>query len=143
MSNLVNQAFEHNDPQAFDDLRKLMAADLITDDTGADEAVFLADKGLCEAKSAYDIGNGNGREQDIIEDLIDRETARVSVWVQENGAELVEKGMISRKKDANGRSFNLKTTPKFAEYFKIKGNAEILSKVEMSKLSEILELNKQ
>lgn len=58
-------------------------------------------------------------------------------------AELVEKGMISRKKDANGRSFNLKTTPKFAEYFKIKGNAEILSKVEMSKLSEILELNKQ
>ena len=58
-------------------------------------------------------------------------------------AELVEKGMISRKKDANGRSYNLKTTPKFAEYFKIKGNAEILSKVEMSKLSEILELNKQ
>jgi segregation and condensation protein B len=58
-------------------------------------------------------------------------------------AELVEKGMISRKKDSNGRSFNLKTTPKFAEYFKIKGNAEILSKVEMSKLSEILELNKQ
>ena len=57
-------------------------------------------------------------------------------------AELVEKGMISRKKDANGRSYNLKTTPKFAEYFKIKGNAEILSKVEMSKLSEILELNK-
>lgn len=58
-------------------------------------------------------------------------------------AELVEKGMISRKKDSNGRSYNLKTTPKFAEYFKIKGNAEILSKVEMSKLSEILELNKQ
>lgn len=57
-------------------------------------------------------------------------------------SELVEKGMISRKKDANGRSYNLKTTPKFAEYFKIKGNAEILSKVEMSKLSEILELNK-
>ena len=58
-------------------------------------------------------------------------------------SELVEKGMISRKKDSNGRSYNLKTTPKFAEYFKIKGNAEILSKVEMSKLSEILELNKQ
>ena len=58
-------------------------------------------------------------------------------------AELVEKGMISRKKDSNGRSYNLKTTPKFAEYFKIKGNAEILSKLEMTKLSEILELNKQ
>ena len=58
-------------------------------------------------------------------------------------AELVEKGMISRKKDSNGRSYNLKTTPKFAEYFKIKGNFEMLSKLEMNKLSEILELNKQ
>lgn len=57
-------------------------------------------------------------------------------------AELVEKGMISRKKDSNGRSYNLKTTPKFAEYFKIKGNFEMLSKLEMNKLSEILELNK-
>ena len=57
-------------------------------------------------------------------------------------AELVEKGMITRKKDSNGRSYNLKTTPKFAEYFKIKGNFEMLSKLEMNKLSEILELNK-
>lgn len=56
--------------------------------------------------------------------------------------ELVEKGLISRKRDANGRSFNLKTTPKFAEYFKIKGNSEILSKLETKKLSELLELNK-
>lgn len=57
-------------------------------------------------------------------------------------AELVEKGMISRKKDSNGRSYNLKTTPKFAEYFKLKGNFEMLSNLEMDKLSEILELNK-
>ncbi len=57
-------------------------------------------------------------------------------------AELVEKGMVSRKKDSNGRSFNLKTTPKFAEYFKIKGNFEMLSNLEMNKLAEILELNK-
>lgn len=56
--------------------------------------------------------------------------------------ELVEKGLISRKKDKNGRSYNLKTTPKFAEYFKIKGNSEVLSKLESKKLSELLELNK-
>ena len=56
--------------------------------------------------------------------------------------ELVDKGLISRKKDKNGRSYNLKTTPKFAEYFKIKGNSEILSKLETKKLSELLELNK-
>ena len=56
--------------------------------------------------------------------------------------ELLEKGLISRKKDKNGRSYNLKTTPKFAEYFKIKGNTEILSKLEPERLSELLELNK-
>ena len=56
--------------------------------------------------------------------------------------ELLEKGLINRKKDKNGRSYNLKTTPKFTEYFKIKGNSEILSKMESKKLSELLELNK-
>ncbi len=43
--------------------------------------------------------------------------------------ELVEKGLISRHKDKNGRSFNLKTTPKFAEYFKLKGDTKTLAKV--------------
>ncbi len=60
----------------------------------------------------------------------------------EHVQELIDKGLISRKKDKNGRSYNLKTTPKFAEYFKIKGNSEILSKLETKKLSELLELNK-
>ena len=108
MSNLVNQAFEQNDPQAFDDLRKLMAADLVANGAGTDEAVFLADKGLSESKAAYDISSGNGNEQDIIEDLIDRETARVSVWLQENGVELVEQGCISA-----GTFIGMKLTPIF------------------------------
>ncbi|HNW25789.1 MAG TPA: SMC-Scp complex subunit ScpB [Candidatus Gastranaerophilaceae bacterium] len=43
--------------------------------------------------------------------------------------ELVDKGLISRNKDKNGRSFNLKTTQKFAEYFKIKGDAKNLVKI--------------
>jgi segregation and condensation protein B len=60
----------------------------------------------------------------------------------EHVQELVEKGLISRKRDKNGRSYNLKTTPKFSEYFKIKGNSEILSKMETKRLSELLELNK-
>ena len=41
--------------------------------------------------------------------------------------ELLEKGLISRTKDKNGRSYNLKTTPKFAEYFKLKGDAKTLA----------------
>ncbi len=47
----------------------------------------------------------------------------------EHVAELVEKGLISKTKDRNGRSFNLKTTSKFAEYFKLKGDAKTLAKM--------------
>lgn len=47
----------------------------------------------------------------------------------EHVAELLEKGLISRTKDKNGRSFNLKTTPKFAEYFKLKGDSKTLAKL--------------
>ena len=47
----------------------------------------------------------------------------------EHVAELLEKGMISKNKDKNGRSFNLRTTKKFEEYFKLKGDAKSLAKL--------------
>ena len=47
----------------------------------------------------------------------------------EHVQELVEKGLVSKHKDKNGRSFNLKTTQKFAEYFKLKGDAKTLARV--------------
>ena len=47
----------------------------------------------------------------------------------EHVAELLKMGLISRTRDKNGRSFNLKTTPKFAEYFKLKGDAKSLAKI--------------
>lgn len=47
----------------------------------------------------------------------------------EHVQELLQKGLISRTRDKNGRSFNLKTTPKFAEYFKLKGDAKTLAKI--------------
>ncbi len=47
----------------------------------------------------------------------------------EHVGELLEKGLISRKKDKNGRSFILRTTPKFAEYFKLKGDTRALAKI--------------
>ena len=43
--------------------------------------------------------------------------------------ELVEKGLISKSRDKNGRSYNLKTTSKFAEYFKLKGDTRTLAKI--------------
>lgn len=47
----------------------------------------------------------------------------------EHVQELVDKGLISKTKDKNGRSYNLKTTPKFAEYFKLKGDSKTLAKI--------------
>lgn len=47
----------------------------------------------------------------------------------EHVQELVEKGLVSKVKDKNGRSFNIKTTPKFAEYFKLKGDTRSLAKI--------------
>ncbi len=47
----------------------------------------------------------------------------------EHVQELLDKGLISKSKDKNGRSFNLKTTPKFAEYFKLKGDTKTLAKM--------------
>ena len=45
----------------------------------------------------------------------------------EHVKELLDLGLISRHKDKNGRSF--KTTPKFAEYFKLKGDAKTLAQI--------------
>ena len=47
----------------------------------------------------------------------------------EHVQELLDKGFISKTKDKNGRSFNLKTTAKFAEYFKLKGDTKTLAKM--------------
>ena len=47
----------------------------------------------------------------------------------EHVQELVEKGLIAKNKDKNGRSFNLKTTQKFNEYFKLKGDAKALARI--------------
>ncbi len=47
----------------------------------------------------------------------------------EHVQELLKMGLISRHRDKNGRSFNLRTTPKFKEYFKLKGDAKTLAKI--------------
>ena len=47
----------------------------------------------------------------------------------EHVQELLKMGLIARNKDKNGRSYNLKTTPKFKEYFKLKGDAKTLAKI--------------
>ena len=54
----------------------------------------------------------------------------------EHVGELVKKGFVKRTKDKNGRSYNLKTTPKFAEYFQLQGDTKALR--EMLELDEHL-----
>ena len=46
----------------------------------------------------------------------------------EHISELLETGLITRTKDKNGRSYNIKTTKKFKEYFKLKGDIKALVK---------------
>ena len=46
----------------------------------------------------------------------------------EHIATLLEQGLISRNKDKNGKSFNIRTTKKFQEYFKLKGDIKALVK---------------
>ena len=69
-----------------------------------------------------------------------RQTALVELrgsTAYEHIAELLEKGFISKTKDKHGRSFNLKTTPKFAEYFKLQGDTRALEKfLEQGKLDD-------
>lgn len=52
----------------------------------------------------------------------------------EHIAELVEKGLVAKTRDKNGRSFNISTTPKFAEYFKLKGDLRSLMKQDIAEL---------
>lgn len=47
----------------------------------------------------------------------------------EHVQELLKMGLIARSRDKNGRSYNLKTTAKFSEYFKLKGDAKSLAKI--------------
>ena len=46
----------------------------------------------------------------------------------EHIATLLEQGLISRSKDKNGKSYNIRTTKKFQEYFKLKGDIKALVK---------------
>ena len=66
------------------------------------------------------------------------ELVRLRSGAYEHVAELVEKGLVSKHKDKNGRSINIKTTPKFAEYFKLKGDTRALAQQLEKELEEKL-----
>ena len=93
---LLEKAIAGNDPGAFTDLRKILAAQLVGGcGLSGSVAATLADRGVFETRKAYEAGEDTAADQDMVEDLIDRSTAHVSVWLQENGAELCEKGGLA------------------------------------------------
>ncbi len=59
--------------------------------------------------------------------VIATELVKLRSAAYEHVADLVEKGLVSKHKDKNGRSINIKTTAKFAEYFKLKGDTRALA----------------
>jgi len=56
--------------------------------------------------------------------------------------ELLIKGLITRRRDSNTRSFKIKTTDKFSEYFKLKGDEATVAQfmAEKKKINQIGEI---
>lgn len=132
---------------------------LETDNDSIEEAMLELIMDYSSREGALEIDDENGyilqvkeEHMDIVEKLcpVDLKTAalrtltvialkepiRQSYLKEIRGAnayehvkELLDMGLISRHKDKNGRSFNIKTTPKFAEYFKLKGDAKTLARI--------------
>ena len=93
---LLKKAIEGNDLGAFTDLRKILSAQLVgSGGLIGSVAATLADRGVFETIKAYEAGAEESSNQDVVEDLIDRSAAHVSVWLQQNGAELCEKGGLA------------------------------------------------
>ncbi|MEI7474416.1 MAG: SMC-Scp complex subunit ScpB [bacterium] len=120
--------------------------DLIMDYSSRDTALEIEDEDGCYILQVRE------EHMDIVEKLVPvelkpavlrtlsviaiKEPLRQSKLIEFRGqsaydhiGELVEKGLITRKRDTNGRSYVLKTTPKFAEYFKLKGDTQALAKI--------------
>ena len=94
--NLQTRAIENGDAEAFTDLRKIMAAQLVGDGgISASDAATLSDRGVFQAKKAYEAGQDGASAPDVVEDLIDRNASHVSVWLSQHGAELCEKGGLA------------------------------------------------
>ena len=86
------QASANNDSGIFQKLRTLVAAVLLGNGASVTEAAIQADRGVFQAQNAYEVGNGECSEQDVVESWIDRMAAHMAIFLQENGAELIERG---------------------------------------------------
>ena len=94
--NLQTRAIEGGDAEAFTDLRKIMAAQLVGGGgVSPSDAATMSDRGVFQAQKAYEAGQEGSSTPDIVEDLIDRNASHVSVWLSQHGAELCEKGGLA------------------------------------------------
>ena len=89
MSVIVDQALR-GDADSFDTVRKLGALSLVLDGEDAVNSVVASDKALFTISEAVAVAEGQTSEQDVVENLIDRATVRVTVWSQQKCVELCE-----------------------------------------------------
>ncbi|MGN0192663.1 MAG: SMC-Scp complex subunit ScpB [Candidatus Gastranaerophilaceae bacterium] len=138
---------------------KEIAQILETEESETEEAMLDLIMDYSSREGALEIGDENGYILQLKEDFSDimnklcpvelsaailktltvialKEPIRQAVLKDMRGAnayehvgELVKQGFISRTRDKNGRSFILKTTPKFAQYFQLKGDTGALAKL--------------
>ena len=81
MSNLVEKAITGGqNSQAFDQLRKLAACGLaLNSNASGEEAASHADKGIFQKTVEYAVGYGEMKADEAFENLLDRQTATLSV----------------------------------------------------------------
>lgn len=90
MNELTLSNFENREQVL--ELKKLLAAKvLIEEKIDALSAAINVDQKVFEAEVVIDVENGECTEEDAVEKLIDRKTSQLSMWFNENGAEIVEK----------------------------------------------------
>lgn len=105
---LQKVAIETGENVAVNALRKLVAAKLVADGKKPDDATSIADRGIHNAIAAHNVGSGKWTVENAVDKLVDRAAAITSVWLQKNGAELVEKGCACA-----GAFIGAKLTPVF------------------------------
>ena len=84
MNELVKKALSLGIGPGFIDIRKLLSAGLLTSGTVDDpaQAAGEADKGVWEARTSYQVGEGNLSVEEAIEQLIDRAATTLCTYLK-------------------------------------------------------------
>lgn len=93
-SRLMQQAIEGKDPVAFKQIRKIAAVCLMTmtSENPLDyvSASMFADRGIFSVLTDFAVGSGEYNEADAVEQLIDRASVQVGIWVEKAVPQMID-----------------------------------------------------